>query len=67
MNAPSDLIFFIKLTEGFFKNRGNSNLIFILNVFSFLWGYDNTSTPPVCNENEYYDSSTQNCSRKFFI
>jgi len=67
MKAPSDLLFFLKLTEGYLKNRGNSNLVFILNVYSYLWGYDTNASPPSCNEDEYYDSKTKMCSCKYLF
>jgi hypothetical protein len=65
MKAPSDLLFFLKLTEGYFKNRGTSKLIFILNIYSYLWGYDNLTPPSSCNEDEFWDNSSNMCSSKY--
>jgi len=62
LKAPSDLLLFLKLTEGYLKNRGNSNMVFISNVFGYLWGYDNNPFPTGCNEDEYYDSKSGMCS-----
>lgn len=51
----------MKLIEGSFKNRGFSNLIYLMNKQNFLWELDATTSPPSCSENEYWDSNTSMC------
>ena len=55
------------MTEGYFRNRGTSNLIFILKVYNFLWGPDSSGAPASCDEFEYYDNKNGMCSSKFFL
>ncbi len=62
--APKDLFYFLKLTEGYIKNSGNSNLVFLYNINGYIWSYDSNTSPPSCNENEFYDPKTSMCSSK---
>jgi hypothetical protein len=57
---PSDLVFFYKFLEGAFKNRGTSDLIYILQKEQFRWTFDN-SNPETCLETQYYDFEKKKC------
>jgi len=56
-----DLLFSLKLTEGSFKNRGNSKLIYFLGK-NFQWESDTKKQPPICLEDEYWDNNSSMCS-----
>jgi hypothetical protein len=58
-----DLILFLKLTEGSFKNRGYSKLIYLQNAKIFKWESDTKKQPPYCSEDEYWDNYLSMCSK----
>jgi hypothetical protein len=58
-----DLLFFLKLTEGSFINRGYSKLIYLINVKNFKWESDTKKQPPICSEDEYWDNNLSMCSK----
>lgn len=52
---------YYKFIEGIFKNRGSTNLFYILQKDKFTWAYDTGISPTNCYENQYYDSTQDAC------